>query len=129
MTPIEILATIFAVLVLLKLFLIIFNPQLRIRIAESFLNKNPTILTIIFLILAAIIGYYVFSSFTVVDVAAVMMLFSALMGIFFIQYPKNMLELLRDSLSSREAFLRKNWLSILIWTFFAIWVLYTLFFA
>jgi len=128
MTPIEVLATIFAVLVLLKLFLSIFNPQLRVRIAESFLNKNPTVLTVIFLALAAVIGYYVFSSLTVVDVAAVMMLLSALMGIFFIQYPENMLELVRESLKSRKEFLRKNWLSVLIWGFLAIWVIYSIFF-
>ena len=81
MTPIEILAAIFAVLVLFKLILSIANPQARVKIAESFLNKNPATLTIIFLVLSAVIGYYVLSAVSIIEVAAVMMLLSALMGL------------------------------------------------
>ncbi len=126
MTPIEILALIFAVLVLFKLILIIFNPKLRVRIGEAFLNKNPATLTIVFLAVTAISGYYVFSSFSIVDVAAIMMLTSALMGIFFIQYPQIMRQFLKESLS--EDFLRKNWLLFLIWAGLAVWALYDIFF-
>ena len=126
MTPIEIVATIFAVLILVKLFLIVVSPKTRVKIAEAILSKNPTILTIIILILTAIIGYYIFNRFTMVDVAAVMMFLSGLMALFFIQYPKISLELARESLKSRDVFLRKNWLSILIWLAIAILVLYTI---
>lgn len=52
MTPIEILAIIFAVLILHKLFLSVVSPQTRIKTAEAILSKNTTILTIIFLILS-----------------------------------------------------------------------------
>ena len=127
MTPIEILAAIFAVLVLFKLILSIANPQARVKIAESFLNKNSAILTIIFLVLSAVIGYYVLSAVPIIEVAAVMMLLSALMGLYFIQYKKIMIQLLKEELKSRQNFLRKNWLSIFIWAFLAIWVIYTLF--
>ena len=126
MTPIEIVATIFAVLILVKLFLIVVSPKTRVKIAEAILSKNPTILTIIILILTAIIGYYIFNRFTMVDVAAVMMFLSGLMALFFIQYPKISIELARESLKSRDVFLRKNWLSILIWLAIAILVLYTI---
>ncbi len=127
MTPIEILATIFAILILFKLLLSVINPQARLKMVEAILNKNPTILTIIFLILTAIIGYYIFDSFTIVNVAAVMIFLSALMGLFFIQYKKIMIRLLKEELKSRSEFIRKNWLSILIWAGLAIWTLYTLF--
>ena len=126
MTPIEIIATIFAVLILVKLFLIVVSPKTRVKIAEAVLSKNPTILTMIILILTAIIGYYIFNSFTIVDVAAVMMFLSGLMALFFIQYPKIGIELVRESSKSRDIFLRKNWLSILIWMAIAILVLYTI---
>ena len=125
MTPLEVLAAIFGVLVLLKLLLIIFNPPLRIRIVESILNKNIAVLTIIYLALTAIVGYYVLSSLSIVEVAAVMMLMSGLMGLFFIQYQKIMLQLAKETLSSD--FLSKNWLSILIWAALAIWALYAVF--
>ena len=49
MTPIEIVATIFAVLILVKLFLILISPKTRVKIAEVILSKNPTILTMIIL--------------------------------------------------------------------------------
>ena len=126
MTPIETLATIFAILILFKLLIIIVSPKLRVTIAESILSKNAAILTITLLILTAIIGYYVLSSLTIVEVAAVMMLMSGLMALFFIQYKKIMLQLLRESLS--PDFLMKNWPSILIWGLLAIWALYGVFF-
>ena len=126
MTPIEIVATIFAVLILVKLFLIVVSPKTRVKIAEMILSKNPAILTMILLILTAIIGYYIFNRFTMVDVAAIMMFLSGLMALFFIQYPKISIELARESLKSRDVFLRKNWLSILIWLAIAILVLYTI---
>ena len=122
MTPIETLAAVFAVLVLLKLLIIIVSPRLRLAIAESILSKNAAVLTMMLLALTAIIGYYVLSSLTIVEVAAVMMLMSGLMALFFIQYKKIMLQLLRESLS--PDFLMKNWLSLLIWGLLAIWVLY-----
>lgn len=129
MTPIEVLAAIFAVLVLIKLLLSVINPQIRVRMAETFLNRNNTaILTIIYLILTAVTGYYVLSSLTIVEAAAAMMLLSGLMGIFFVQYPEIMRKLLRESLKSRQDFLRKNWLSFAIWGLFAIWALYEIFF-
>ena len=122
MTPIETLAAVFAVLVLLKLLIIIVSPRLRLAIAESILSKNAAVLTMMLLALTAIISYYVLSSLTIVEVAAVMMLMSGLMALFFIQYKKIMLQLLRESLS--PDFLMKNWLSLLIWGLLAIWVLY-----
>lgn len=125
MTPIETLATIFAILVLFKLLIIVVSPKLRVTIAESILGKNAAILTVTLLILTAIIGYYVLSSLTIVEVAAVMMLMSGLMALFFIQYKKIMLQLLRESLS--QDFLIKNWMSLLIWGLLAIWALYAVF--
>ena len=125
MTPSEILATIFGILVLFKLLIIIVSPKLRVTIAESILSKNAAILTITLLILTAIIGYYVLSSLTIVEVAAVMMLMSGLMALFFIQYKKIMIQLLRESLS--PDFLMKNCLSLLIWGLLAIWALYAVF--
>jgi len=127
MTPIEILATIFAVLVLFKLILSITNPKLRVKIAESFISTNTAVMIIVFLALTAIVGYYMLSSLTIVEVAAAMLFMSGLMGIFFIQYKGIMLKLLRESLKSREEFLRKNWLTFLIWAAIAVWVLYVVF--
>ena len=112
-------------MVLFKLLIIIVSPKLRVTIAESILSKNAAILTVTLLILTAIIGYYVLSSLTIVEVAAVMMLMSGLMALFFIQYKKIMLQLLRESLS--QDFLIKNWMSLLIWGLLAIWALYAVF--
>ena len=72
-------------------------------------------------------GYYIFNSFTIVDVAAVMMFLFGLMALFFVQYPKIGIELVKESSKSRGVFLRKNWLSILIWLAIPIFVLYTIF--
>ena len=121
MPAIEVLATIFAVLVLVKLLLFIFNPQLRIKIVESFFKANTTLLTVVYLALTAIVGYYVLSSLSIVEVGAVTLFVSGLFGLFFIQYKEIMIKLARESLKS--GFLSKNWLSLLIWAVIAILVL------
>ena len=125
MAPIEILAAIFGILVILKLLLTILKPELRAKIAESFLSQSPSTLTIIYLVLTAVIGYYVFSSLSITETAAVMMLMSALMGLFYSQYPAIMRQLLKESLKPK--FLRRNLISFLVWAGLAVWALYEVF--
>lgn len=126
MTPIEILATIFAILVLVKLLIVAINPKVWMKVAEAILS-NYTLTTAVYLILAVIVGYYIFANLNIVQVAAAMLLTSVLMGLTLVAYSKTMLKVAKEILGTRSDMFRKAWLAILIWVAIAVWVLYTVF--
>ena len=123
MTPIEILATIFAVMVITKLVIITVKPNLWMK-ASTVLLKNEILTTLVYLVLAIVIGAYIFTDLTVVEVAAVMLLVSTLIGIGLGPYSKIILKLSEEFLSVGVG---KAWLAMLIWAALAIWVLYAVF--
>ena len=123
MTPIEILATIFAVVVILKLVVVSINPNLWMKTAGAML-KSEVLTTLTYLVLTVIIGYYVLAELTVVQVAAVILLTSTLIGIGLGPYSKYILKWGEEMVAVG---VNKTWLSMLIWGALAIWVLYALF--
>ncbi len=123
MTPIEILATIFAVIVIVKLAVFIAKPGLWMKWAGVVL-KNEVLTTLTYLVLAVIVAYYIFADLTVVQVAAVTLWVSLLIGIGVAPYSKILLKS-RDELLS--AGISKAWLAMVIWAVLAIWVLYVVF--
>ncbi|MEE9549103.1 MAG: hypothetical protein V3W08_01740 [Candidatus Binatia bacterium] len=120
MAPIEILAIIFAVFVIVKLIVVTVKPGLWMKWANGML-KNELLITLIYFVLAVIIGYYIFAELTVVQVAAVTLWVSMLIGIGFVPYSKILLKTSDELLSVG---ISKAWLSMLIWAGLAIWVLY-----
>ncbi len=123
MTSIEILATIFAVIVIVKLAVFIAKPGLSMKWAGVLL-KNEVLTTLTYLVLAVIVGFYIFAELTVVQVAAVTLWVSMLIGIGFVPYSKILLKTSDELLSVG---ISKAWLSMLIWAGLAIWVLYAVF--
>ncbi len=92
--------------------------------ATEGMMKNEVLITLIFLVLAVIVGYYIFADLTVVQVAAVTLWVSLLIGIGVAPYTKILLKS-RDELLS--AGVSKAWLAMLIWAALAIWVLFAVF--
>lgn len=123
MTPIEILATIFAILLLVKLLLIIFSPKTWLNIADTLL-KYPIFLTIIYFVAAVIVGYYIFNAFTIVQVTSIIFFAVLLVGIGLIPYSRALIKL-RKEVSKN---IWKAWLAIGIWLIIGILTIYSLFF-
>ena len=63
MTSVEVLATIFALLVLVKLAFIRTNPRRWLNLTQPIL-RNYVVATVVYLVLAAVVGYFLFSSMT-----------------------------------------------------------------
>ena len=120
MTSIEVLATIFAVLVLVKMAFIRTNPKAWMNFAQPIL-RNSVVALLVYLVLAAVVGYFIFSSMTIVQVGAVMLLTSLLMGVGLAPYSQLILKVGEEILTEG---LGKAWLSMLIWTGISVWVLY-----
>ena len=120
MTSIEVLATIFAVLVLVKMAFIRTNPKAWMNFAQPIL-RNSVVALSVYLVLAAVVGYFIFSSMTIVQVGAVMLFTSLLMGVGLAPYSQVILKVGQEMLTEG---VEKAWLSMLIWTCISLWVLY-----
>lgn len=124
MGPIETMATIFAVAIVLKMVILMTKPKLLFNLQDR-LVKGTKVAMIVYLALAVWVGYYIFQYFSVVEVAAVMLFTSLLFGIAFIPHLKPFLKM-RKEFAGRQL-LSKNWLTLAIWIGLAVWVLYYLF--
>ena len=126
MTPIEILATIFAILVLVKLLIVAVNPKLWMKGVESIVS-NYAFTTIVYVLLTVIIGYIIFKSLSIVQVAAVMLFTSVLIGLTMVPYLDKLLALGKEIVGTRSEMFRRGWLAIVIWAGIAVWTLYAVF--
>lgn len=120
MTGIEILATIFAVAVLLKLAIVAVNPKLWMNITGALL-KHSVLATIAYLIPAVVVGYYVLTRVRIVEVAAAMLLTSLLIDVGVAPYSGVVLKWREEILAVG---IGKAWLAMVIWAALAVWALY-----
>ncbi|MBS3090226.1 hypothetical protein J4433_00470 [Candidatus Pacearchaeota archaeon] len=122
MTPIEILALIFAIGILVKIIAVLVNPKSNLKLAEMML-EGTGVLRIIYLILLAITGYYLLLELNIIQISAVMLFALILVALAFIPYNKHVLEIRREHAKSRKKFLKQNWLQLVIGAAIAIWTL------
>jgi len=123
MTALEIIATIFALLILVKVAVVLVNPQLWKKNVAEPLWSNPRLATAVYGGLAIVVGYYVFSSIDITHVAAVMAFTSLLVGLGLLPYAPALLKVAEDMTATRSKLLRNAWLSLVIWVVIALWVL------
>ncbi len=77
--------------------------------------------------LTIVVGYCVFASLTVVEVAAVMAFTALLMGVGMLPYAKPFLKIAEEMAANKSELLRNAWLSIVIWVGISLWVLASVF--
>jgi hypothetical protein len=119
-TPIKILATIFAVAVLVKLIFLVINPNLWMKKIGGLL-KNPLMTTAVYLGAATIVGYFVLTRISIIDVAAVMLFTSLLIGLGLAPYSSFLLKMGEEMINKGVG---KAWLALVIWGALALWVLF-----
>lgn len=120
MGALEVLAIIFAVMVLVKLAGLLVSPAWWMNTAGVILNY-PRACTWAYAVLAAVVGYIVFTRMDVVEVVSAMLLTSLLMGVALAPYSETILKLGKGL--AGEGFGRL-WPVMAIWTVIAVWALY-----
>ncbi len=124
MTPIEILALIFALLILAKIVFVFTKPKFWMELSQKLMKENM-MTTLILLLLAGVTGYYVFTGLSIVQVSAVMLFNTLLIGIGMLPYSKEFMKF-RKEIVRKDYIVKKFWISMLIWTGIAVWTLYTI---
>lgn len=122
MSPIEIMALVFALMLLIKIIIVVLNPKALVKTGNAFLGKEG-ITKFAFLVLTIITGYYLLQKLTIVEVGAAMLFTTFLMAITFFTYWSIMVQVRKKV--AKEG-VGKAWLSLILWTAVALWILYTI---
>jgi hypothetical protein len=119
----KILAVIFAAAILIKLAFLLISPEQWLGATQAFLGHYTAII-VIYLVLLAITGYYVFTSLDLIDVAVVMLFTSTLLGLSLIPYVASVPQLPQAIVNVGIA---KVWPAWILWAAIAVAVLYRIF--
>ncbi len=124
MTPIEIFALIFSVIVLIKILILIVNPGRWFKLVKK-VYSCPLLIELGCIILAGVVLNYLLKELTFIQIGAVMLFTGLLGGITASSYSKEILSLAKKIMSKKK--IKKAWLSIIIWAALAGWILYQFF--
>lgn len=115
---------VFAILVLVKLIFITFNPKAWFKFAKKIYGA-PTVTFIVILILAAVLFYYLWLELGILMLMAGVILGSLLTALSLMLWSKETMAL-ATKIYQGSVF-KKGWFLILLWLALMVWVLVVLF--
>jgi len=125
MTPIEIIALIIIIISAIKIIVILANPKAWADLVKK-VWVNPMVMSIVSLILAAIVLYYLIQSgLTIVQILAVTAFVGLLMAVGIGIYANEVISMATKML--KKGILKKAWLYTLLWVALIVWGAYELF--
>lgn len=125
MTPIGIIALILIIVSAIKIIVILVNPKSWADIVKK-IWANPMVMSIVSLILAAIVLYYLIQSgLTIVQILAVTAFVGLLMAVGIGIYANEVISMATKML--KKGILKKAWLYTIIWIALLVWGAYELF--
>jgi len=123
MTPVEIIALIFAIGIVIKAITVHFiKPKTLNNIVKKYMT-NTMMMSVLCTVLAVVIGYYLLLELTIVQIFASGTFMMMLAALLVAAYPKGYQKLAEEVTKNMKA----AWYPMLVWLGVAIWVLYTLF--
>lgn len=125
MTPLQIIALAFVVFALLKIVIILKDPQAWIAFVKALYSK-PLLVSLIFLGLAGIILKCLLQELTIIQIFASMTFMMAMMMVQFAAFSKEIIEI-SDKFLNDKAVLKKAWLSLAVWLALMVWVVVEVF--
>ena len=122
-TPVEIIALIFAALGVIKILVILINKDTwHKHVVKPIYGSDARIISIVTLVLAAAILYYLLLEMTIIQVFAAMAFFSMLIMFSFIHYQKDLMGFINKVYNKN--FGGWLWVYIVIWLVLCLWVVY-----
>jgi hypothetical protein len=121
MTPMDVMAFIFAIAVLAKIWGAVINPKASLKIVIKAL-KHKTALTVSYLVLIVVVAVQVFAVLSIEQVASVLLLAALLLGLSLVPYGNTAYKLAKHILG--KELVRKEWLSLAIWIGLAGWAFF-----
>ncbi|MBW2967627.1 hypothetical protein KY362_04015 [Candidatus Woesearchaeota archaeon] len=123
MTPTDIIALIFAVIIIAKLIMFYaLKPKTMEKIAATIFKAPPVWPTTIFVIAAMVLISYITAEISVTQMMSAALFGMLMMGFVFMQYPKSYEGLVKDVMKNKNA-------AIIPWVLFlllAVWTIYAI---
>lgn len=117
---VEILALIASILIIVKFMFLIGGPSSWGGLV-NWIAKKSSVWQAVYFILAVIVGYFLMTELTIVQIVATLLFANLLMGIAFMSYSNSLRTL------AKEAEKKTPWFAILIYMLLAFYTLYILF--
>lgn len=124
MTPVEIMATILGLSVLLKLSLFALSPKSMASLVEKKM-KLVSKFGLLYLLLGLAAGYFLLKEITIVQFSASLFVASIIMGSLLLEFPEKMLEMYKTFV--KEGIFGRFLLHYIVWAGIGLWTLYALF--
>jgi len=125
MTPIEVIALIVALGAIIKILVILVNKSKWVGVVDKTYGKNSGLMSIVFIILAIVVFYYLIQVMTIVQIFAAMAFCGLLAGIAITAYPQDITAFAKRILKGKMSPLL--WLVTIVWLVLSVWVLLELF--
>ena len=125
MTPIEIIALIFVVFGLIKLLVIAVNPKAWAKVPQK-MAAQPVLLTVVSLVLAGVVLYYLRAELSIVQIFGSMVFFMLLMLASFAAIAKDFSGMAEKMLKDRML-IKRMLIPILVWLVLMVCVLVEIF--
>jgi hypothetical protein len=119
----KIIAVIIAALTLIKVAFLLISPEKWLGMAQAFMGHTALVM-VVYLILLAITGYFIFTSIDIIDIFVVMGFTALLVGLSLLPYAASLQTTTQEIAATG---IGKAWLALLIWVALAIAVLYRVF--
>ena len=98
------------------------KPQSLVNVMEKMFPKT-SLLTIMFLVVGAVVSYYLLQELTIAQVVSSILLGIILVGLAVVQFPKEFMNMAKAVLENKG----RIWLSWIIFVALAIWILVDVF--
>lgn len=125
-TAVEIIALILILVSLIKIIVILINPQSWYNNVAKKVFGSMGLVSVVSLILAAVVLYYLLQELTIIQILATMAFLSLLMVVGIAAYAKEVVPLV-DKLYKDKTLVKRSWLYILVWIALLLWGLKELF--
>ena len=124
MTPIEIIALVFASLAIIKMIVLLINHKAWMKIPD-FIVDLPWLFGVIYFALAVLTGYYLLQVMTVVQLFVAILFAALIIGLTWITDTDALERILAPyKKMSRSEFLKKYWIELILWFAFSGYVIY-----
>ena len=122
--PIEWIAFLFSLLVVVKLVFVLFAKKVWYEKVTSKVYRNKAVFGVLFLILTLVVFCYLVKSMSIINIVAVMAFTGLFMGLAFLSFGQDMSILIKKMSSKRFSL----WMMIyiLLWLALAVWTLWEL---
>jgi|SRR3989344_1830819 len=122
--PIEWIAFLFSLLVVVKLVFVLFAKKVWYEKVTSKVYRNKAVFGVLFLILTLVVFCYLVKSMSIINIVAVMAFTGLFMGLAFLSFGQDMSAMIKKMSSKRFSL----WMMIyiLLWLALAVWTLWEL---